>query len=354
MNDRSTNNSWHKPWVAMLLTAGTAMFTPTSLQAAEWTSITDSLQKRTTAKDGKTIWPGGCSGVVANRLTGDVIVKVVGHGFWRSSDQGRTWTRLDKNLVSGRDETGWATNADQNVPTRIATFSLDGTAGWTLDGQEWKMFSDLGRNWDYGSVEWGAEIPKVIIAAKHETDPPGEVYVSSDGGITWNQLPIHLLKERGDPSMVGALGGDVLIYSRGEGIRRSTDLGKTWTEVSTVNPLTRVPVLFQGVHYLGTGKGLLVSRDKGASWQSQGAAVDIWQGPFFGRDERNMVVIGESGIHRTRDAGATWHRVADLKPNADGFQFTPDWFGCYAWDPINEVVYASSMGNPVFLLPLEN
>ena len=82
--------------------------------------------------------------------------------------------------------------------------------------------------------------------------------------------------------------------------------------------------------------------------------MDIWQGPFFGRDEKSMVVIGESGIHRTKDAGTAWHKVADLKPNADGFQFTPDWFGCYAWDPVNEFVYASSMGNPVFKLLLGN
>jgi hypothetical protein len=95
-----------------------------------------------------------------------------------------------------------------------------------------------------------------------------------------------------------------------------------------------------------------VSKDQGASWQVQGSPVDIWQGPFFGRDQKEMLVVGESGIHQTKDAGATWRHVADLKPNADGFKFTADWFGCYAWDPVNDIIYASSMGNPVFKLAL--
>jgi photosystem II stability/assembly factor-like uncharacterized protein len=354
MKGISFNKLQHAKWISFLIITGITLLVPASLRAAEWTPITDSLLKRTTAKDPKPIWPGGCAGVVVNRLTGDVTVKVVGHGFWRSSDQGKTWTRLDKGIISGRDETGWATSADQNSPTRLASFSLDGTAGWTTDGKAWKKFTDLGRNWDYGSVDWGAKDPKIIIAAKHETNPPGEVYVTHDGGDSWDQLSVHLLKERGGTSMIGAMGRNVLIYSKGEGIQRSTDLGKTWTEVSKTNPLTRIPVLFHGVHYLGTAKGLLVSKDKGASWQVQGAAVDIWQGPFFGRDQKEMMVAGGSGIHLTKDAGATWHPVAELKPKEENFQFTTDWFGCYAWDPVNEVIYASSMGNPVFKLVLGN
>ena len=71
--------------------------------------------------------------MVTDRLSGEVIVKVVGSGLWRSSDQGKTWRRIDNNTISGRDETGWATSVDQNAPTRMASFSLDGSAGWTTE-----------------------------------------------------------------------------------------------------------------------------------------------------------------------------------------------------------------------------
>ena len=66
--------------------------------------------------------------------------------------------------------------------------------GWTVDGLNWKSFTSLGRNWDLRSVDWRAPVPTTIIAAKHETKPPGEIYVTTDGGITWKKLAICWLK----------------------------------------------------------------------------------------------------------------------------------------------------------------
>ena len=324
-----------------------------SARAAEgWTDISSRLLGRLTNNGARMEWPGGCSGVVVNRTNGDVTIKVVGLGLWRSSDRGTNWQRIDDNSISGRDETGWATSADANAPGRLASFSLDGSAGWTTDGLHWKRFTTLGRNWDFGSVDWSAPVPRTIFAAKHETTPPGEVYVTTDGGVTWKLLPIHLSENRGRISMIGALGAAILIYSNGDGIHRSTDTGATWTKVSSVNPQTRIPVFFRGAYYLGATNGLLVSKDRGASWQPAGAAVNISQGPFFGRDEQEMLVVGQDGVFVTKDAGATWKLVAGLKPKEGGFVFTPNWFGCYAWDPVNDLLYASAMGNPVYQLKL--
>ena len=332
---------------------GVAVMLSTSTQAADgWTHISTRLLERLTNNGAKAAWPGGCSGVVVNRANGDVTIKVVGFGLWRSSDQGKTWQRNDNDTISGRDETGWATSVDQNNPTRITSFSLDGTAGWTPDGVNWKRFTSLGRNWDFGSVDWATPVPKTIIAAKHETTPPGEVYVTSDGGVTWKKLSIYIGGNRDRNSMVGALDATTFIYSSGEGIFRSTDTGATWTKVSSANPQTRIPVLFNGAHYLGSATGLLVSKDKGGSWQGQGSAVNIWQGPFFGHDEKEMVVIGKDGVSMTKNAGETWTHVADLKPKQGGFVFSPNWFGCYAWDPMNNILYASAMGNLVYKFQL--
>src|SRR6266487_4635715 len=220
-----------------------------SAQAADqWTDISGPLLERLTNNGAKAAWPGGCSGVVVNRTNGDVTIKVVGLGLWRSSDKGRNWRRIDDDTISGRDETGWATSVDQNAPERIASFSLDGSAGWTTDGVKWKSFTSLGRNWDFGSVDWAAPVPKTIIAAKHETTPPGEVYLTQDGGATWRQLSIHLAGKSDRLSMAGVLDATTFIYSNGDGIQRSKDAGGTWTKVSAVNPQTRIPVLFHGAH----------------------------------------------------------------------------------------------------------
>ncbi len=330
-----------------------AALLPASAPAAEtWTDISSPLLERLTNSGVKLAWPGGCSGVVANRLTGEVTIKVVGCGLWRSSDKGKNWQRIDDNTISGRDETGWATSVDQNAPARMASFSLDGSAGWTTDGRAWKRFTNLGRNWDFGSVDWSASVPQTILGAKHETNPRGEVYVTSDGGSTWKQLAIYLSERPDQSSMLGALDAKTFIYSKGEGIHRSADSGVTWTKVSSANPQTRIPVRFKGGVYVGTATGLLVSKDQGASWQPQGGAANIWLGPFFGRDEKEMVVVGKEGVFMTKNAGETWTRVAGLKPKQGNYTFGPNWFGCYAWDPVNNILYASAMGNPVYRLEL--
>ena len=335
-----------------LITFSLILLAPSVQAADRWTDISTSLLERLTNSGAKLPWPGGCSGVVASRLNGDVTIKVVGYGLWRSSDQGKTWQRIDSDHISGRDETGWATSLDQNSPTRMTSFSLDGSAGWTVEDSRWRNFTSLGRNWDFGSVDWGASAPNTIIAAKHETNPPGEVYVTTDGGITWKKLMIYLGDNREHGSMLGALDATTLIYSKGEGIYRSTDTGSSWTKVSSANPQTRVPVLFHGFHYLGSATGLLVSKDNGLNWLPQGKPVNIWQGPLFGHDEKDMVVIGNDGVLITKTAGETWMHVAGLKPKEGNFGFSANWFGCYAWDPVHNIVYASAMGNPVYKLDL--
>jgi len=339
------------PWVLLIaaLISGSIL---SSLAAGAWVDVSTALLTRLTNSGAKLEWPGGCSGVVVNRTNGDVTIKVVSLGLWRSSDRGIHWERIDQGAVSGRDETGWATSVDPHNPERIASFSLDGTAGWTTERSVWKRFATLGRNWDYGSVDWKSATPRSIIAAKHETSPPGEVYATSDAGITWRLLPFHLRENRSHVSMVGALGPGVFIYSNGDGILRSADDGLTWTRVSAANPLTRIPVSFRRVDYLGTTNGLLTSRDSGSTWQTQGTPVEIWQGPFFGRDEAQMVVVGRAGVHLSRDGGVSWKRVAELKSKEGGFLFTPHWFGCYAWDPVHNDLYVSSMGNAVYRMEL--
>jgi len=162
--------------VILFICCAAGVLTNSSSASEKWTDISSSLLNGLTNSGLRLDWPGGCSGVIVNRTNGDVTIKVVSRGLWRSSDKGKTWQRIDENKISGRDETGWATSVDQNAPSRLASFSLDGSAGWTTDGTNWQAFTSLGRNWDYGSVDWAAPVPKVIIAAKHETTPPGEVY----------------------------------------------------------------------------------------------------------------------------------------------------------------------------------
>ncbi|MBS0263449.1 MAG: hypothetical protein JSS02_16025 [Planctomycetes bacterium] len=331
-----------------LILGFTVGMTPSAHAEDTWVDMTSAH----TASLPEQPWPGGCAGVVVNRLTGDVVVNVVGHGLWSSSDRGQTWKRLSGEVVSGRGETGWSVQVDQNDPRRLAVFSLDGDAGYTTDGKSWQKFTNLGRNWDFGSVDWGTPEARVILAGKHES--AGEVYKSNDAGATWTKLPIVMDPQRQrEECMIGVLNAHTFIYSQANGIHRSTDSGVTWTRVSDLQPRSKIPVLFEKAHYLCTTSGLIVSRDLGATWQRQGAKVDLWQGPFFGADENTLVAVGPQGIYKTTDAGNSWTRLCGLRPNPNrAFSFSPNWFGTYAWDPIHNVIYATCMSHPAYRLEL--
>ena len=57
--------------------------------ADQWTDISTPLLERLTNQGAKLAWPGGCSGVVVNRTNGEVTIKVLSLGLWRSADQGK-------------------------------------------------------------------------------------------------------------------------------------------------------------------------------------------------------------------------------------------------------------------------
>lgn len=312
--------------------------------AADWTDIA-TPQIGTL---GKQPWPGGCAGAAVNRLTGELMVNFVGNGVWKSGDQGATWKRIDGGVVSGRGETGWCFQIDQEHPERMAVFSLDGDAGYTADGKTWKKFKSLGRNWDFGSVDWGSPEALVILAGKHESN--GEVYLSTDGGSDWKKLPIVMdpVKKK-DGCMIGVMDAKTFIYSYDNGIFRSTDSGHTWSNVSELQPRSKIPVLFNKTHYLCTSQGLIASRDLGATWKKIGEPIDIWQGPYFGADEKTMITIGPKGIYQSTNGGETWTLASELRPNiGNSFSFSPKWFGSYVWDPKGNVLYTTCMAHPAF------
>lgn len=313
----------------------------------DWVDIS-SAQIAKLGPQGKQSFETGCAGCAVNRLTGDVFVNINFHGIWKSSDKGTTWTKVDGGAISGRGETGWAVQVDQNDPKRMAVFSLDGTAGYTIDGKAWKKFASLGRNWDFGSVDWADAEAKVILAGKHESG--GEVYKSTDGGSSWKKLPIKMDPnwQKQDGCMIGVMDAETYIFSFGDGIHRSTDGGQTWADVSPLQPRSKVPVLFNGAHYLCTSNGLIVSKDKGATWSVQGESVDIWQGPLFGADEKTIVAAGPKGVFKTIDAGAKWTKISELHPPEKSYPFHTKWFGTYTWDPVNDVLYATAMSHPAF------
>ena len=322
--------------------------TRVSPPAAAWISVSDDLLKQLMAGGKKIAPPGGTTGVCVDRATGDVSIVVADQGVWRRSPGGTGFTRLDGGSITGHCETGSALNTDP-AGQRIACFMLDGQSGMTVDnGKTWSVFQGHGRGWDFGAVDWSRILIRDILAVSHESG--GELYRSVDAGKSWQLLGKGF-------TAVGVFDLNAYVATRGDGILRSADGGATWKKVSDITPTGRVLCVVKGVGYWLTTTGLLVSTDRGKTWQQQGSALEAAWGPFFGKDEKEIVVAARrdkvEGLWKTEDAGTTWKRVAPF-PQFTGERpdWTPSkywaagWFFNFGWDWKNDTLYASRMGNP--------
>lgn len=314
---------------------------------ASWVDISSPIVQRLTDAGQKTAWPGETAGVAVDPVSGDVYMIVTGLGVWKSTDIGKTFSRVDGGKVGGRCETSFSLNVD-NGGKRLACFMLDGKCAWTGDsGQTWNAFTDAGRNWDYAAVDWSADPIKSIFAALHESG--GQVMFSNDGGKTWNNLfkDAEFDKSGG----LGIFDAKTLVYTqKGKGIQRSTDGGQTWTRISDHEPIGRLVMVRKGKACWLAKEGILVSADHGSTWSVQGNPVQASIGPYFdlGNDKR-VVVAGDKGIFRSDDGGESWNLVHRLPMSIEKLP-KAGWFTNVAWDPVHDVFYVSHMGKPTYRL----
>jgi photosystem II stability/assembly factor-like uncharacterized protein len=310
----------------------------------QWVVISDEFTAKLTDEANKNRKPDQkpetdqkTAGIVVDRTTGDVYMIANAKGVAKSSDGGKTWELVSGKTINGRCETGFALNMDP-AGKRLMCFMIYGVAGRTDDaGKTWEASKKS--HLDFGAVDWEGT-GKDMLAIGHESG--GTLLFTTDAGKAWKELG------KGYSGPLGVFDDKTLVAAKGLKLSRSTDGGATWAEVAKgipaeVKAAGQVAYTFKGKSYVVTDKGLLVSSDKGATWETQGAPVNAAIGPFFGKDENSLVVVGKDGIFQTADGGKKWDKIAPLAP-----------FGLkgagpnYAWDPISNTLYASIMFQPAY------
>ncbi|MGA2254006.1 MAG: hypothetical protein ABSG53_05035 [Thermoguttaceae bacterium] len=328
---------------ASILALTGAVYSQDTLAAAakggRWIDISEKVLKGLAADGKKPGYPGKTAGIAVDRVTGDVFMIVPDQGIWRSIDRGESFARVDGGKIGGRCETGFALNFDPKGK-RLACFMLDGPSGCTLDGgKTWQTMQGNGRGWDAASVDWSVERPVNIFALRHESG--GEVYTSVDLGKSWKLMGKAF-------TSVGVFGARTFVATKEKekGIFRTTDGGGSWRKVSELQPAGRDIRILDGTAYWTSSTGLLVSHDSGKTWSVQGTVIECSFGPYFGKDARQIVVVGKKGLFESNDGGASWARAAPLPPGFDVGM--PGWFLNVGWDPIADIFYISRMGEPAY------
>ena len=282
---------------------------------------------------------------------------------------------------------GWATMA-AGVPQDPNTFYI-GTAG----GGVWKTV-DAGRTWQpvgnrlppsIGAIAVAPSSPETIyvgtgqVAPRYDVGGGAGVFKSTNGGRTWQSLGLAATRHIGriwvDPHnaevvLVAAL-GHLYGPSRERGLYRSTNGGKTWQHVLSINDKTGVVdlaadptnpnVLFAAAWQMrdwpwldyfephgGPGSGIYRSTDGGKTWtRLEGGG---WPKGPLGRiglavthtaqGTRIYAAVDsptQGGIWRSDDGGKHWQRV-----NEDENAFGNWYFARLTVDPRNpQVVYSA-------------
>jgi photosystem II stability/assembly factor-like uncharacterized protein len=276
-------------------------------------------------------------------------------------------------------------------PTRKQVFYFGGVGAgvWKTEngGVTWRNISDgYFTTSSVGAIDVSVSDPRVLYVGtgegclRNNSHHGDGVYKSTDGGETWSNVGLaptrHIARIRihpRDPNIVyvAAL-GDGFGPNPDRGILRSRDGGKTWRrilfrseEVGAVdlaidpaNPQVLYAALAEmrryqwGNRHAGPGSGLFKTTDGGETWTEISGNPGLPPGPKGrigiavspARPNRVWALvdagIGNKGLYRSDDAGATWKRVSD----AAGLTQRP-WYYMHVYgDPTNaDTVYVLNL-----------
>jgi hypothetical protein len=307
--------------------------------AAEWQTTTEELLRA--QKPGY----GGLCGVVVDHRTGDVLVNVSDRGFFRSTDQGRSWKRLGAEL-KGRTEWPGCLQRDPTGKTRAVASALvyGSPIVVSADGDgTWAAMDKKSGHVDWFALDWTDPDRRFVLALKHESG--GLLLASRDGGKTFDEVGKGF-----GPAWVFDARTAVVAEAKSKdrpkpGLLRTTDGARTFKRCADWSA-TALPKWRDGALYWLVDGALLRSKDKGATWEKRGDLAGGRCGPVFGKDATHLLVLTGKEIVESTDGGATWPIKTALPKDLKGVSALT-WI---EYDPTRDVVYVMKMGSQLFKL----
>ncbi len=330
------------------------ILTSLGIQAGEWESLSAKVAKSIPELKTSDAGFSVTGSIVCLPKSGDVYIVGIGENrVVRSRDHGDTWERVDVK-ASGRTYGGFSVNTDvqtggmvifeirkKHVSNPDMAISLDG-------GETWSQFKkpDVGKHdgFSWGMANWADAKPAVILAKRHHGAP--EQWLSKDLGRTWTKLDFLCR----NPGVINATtfvaGIDDSVKDVDNGIYLSEDEGRTYHRVSDFVPTGKTPARWDRNFYWVVPDGVIVTRDNGRTWTHTGGKVadSLW-GPYFGRNESEMMIVGKNGFFVTRDGGRNWTKIHDFYVPGEpkgipGSYNVMHPCASFGWDPANDLIYA--------------
>jgi photosystem II stability/assembly factor-like uncharacterized protein len=295
---------------------------------------------------------GGRSQAVAGSVTRplEYYFGATGGGLWKTNDGGVTWRAVSDRFFK-TSSVGAVAVAESNPDVVYVGMGETQLRGNIIQGDGVYKSTDGGATWTQVGLEKTRAIarirvhpsnPDVVYVAAlgdpYGPSPDRGIFKSTDGGETWTKVLFRNEKTGAVDLSMDMKNPDVLYaglweVSRtphslssggpGSGLFKSTDGGKTWTEL-TPNPGLPKPTWGKvGVSVSGADParvyaiieaadgGVFLSDDAGASWKLVNDDRRLRQRAFYytriyaDPQVKDTVYVLNTGIYRSTDAGKT-------------------------------------------------
>jgi photosystem II stability/assembly factor-like uncharacterized protein len=339
------------PWVYYVGAASGGIFKTTD-GGARWTPIFDDQPVASigslavAASDPNTVWAGTGEAFIRSNIS-------IGNGVYKSTDAGKTWTHM------GLDRTGRIGRIviDPRNPDVVFAAAMGHSYGpqperglfRTIDGgKTWQRVLFVDENTGCSDVAIDPNNARILFAGMWQLEihtwgrtsggPGSGLYISRDGGSTWQKLTGHGLPKDpiGKVALAVAKTNSNRVYAlieTADGVSwdgqpvesgelwRSDDGGENWKVVShdrqlagrthyysrhAVAPDNENEVYFLTASFTKTLDGGETSIDVPQRDSPAGDHHDIWIDPT---DGNRMIVSHDGGLSITTNRGRSWQRV---------------------------------------------
>jgi hypothetical protein len=246
---------------------------------------------------------GGISVILVDG--GDLYAGTIQAGIFKSTDGGSTWEQKISGLGSQ------SIVAMAKIGSYVIASGTEGAYRSSDGGDSWTMVP--GSDQVGGASTLSVQGAHIIAGTGYEG-----VYASTDDGATWAPSNSGLPLTDGETSVPAsvAAGSSYLIFGQdfiASGVFRSTDLGGSWFQADAgIPPADLIAELYyDGSTLYAAGTDVYRSDDLGATWRSVESGIPSFAAiKSFTTDGSKLFAAGAAGLFSTPLGDSVWTRVA--------------------------------------------